>query len=170
MQVDLCCGNKKRKEAFGVDFVPGPKIDLVHDLDQAPWPLKDNSADDIFCEHGFEHVRDTVAFIRECHRVLRPDGILKIIVPHFSSRDSYANTTHLRHLSAYWYEPFINGHLADPNFCFEIVSSKVDFGEGLGSMIAKFLVRLLGQRKWEKSWAFIYPGSDVHTVLKAKKN
>jgi SAM-dependent methyltransferase len=170
MRVDLCCGDKKRTGSLGVDHAPGPGIDIVHDLDIAPWPLKDNSSEDILCEHGFEHVKDTVSFIQECHRILKPEGRLKIVVPHFSSSNSYGNTTHLRQLSAYWYEPFVSGYLATSGFKWELESSRVTFGRSFGSLIGKVLVMLLGQRKWERSWAFIFQANDIHTVLIAKKD
>lgn len=170
MQIDLCCGSKKRAGALGVDVAPGPGIDVVHNLDQAPWPLEKNSADDIVCEHGIEHVRDVIGFMKECHRVLKPGGEVTIVTPHFSSHNSYSDPTHLRHLSAYWFKPFLGGgYLASDDLRFEIVSTEVSFGKGFGAKIAKFLIALRGLHKWERSWAFRYPGMDVKTVLRAKK-
>src|SRR5215212_8691844 len=47
------------------------------------WPLPDNSIDGIFCEHVFEHFNLTQGevVLRECLRVLRPGGCIRIIVP-----------------------------------------------------------------------------------------
>jgi SAM-dependent methyltransferase len=46
-------------------------------------PYEDNSADFIFTEHCVEHVKyyEAIEFLRECRRVLRPGGALRITVP-----------------------------------------------------------------------------------------
>src|SRR5947209_13075813 len=47
------------------------------------WPFRDNAIDGIFCEHVFEHFdfEQGEAVLRECSRVLRPGGCIRIIVP-----------------------------------------------------------------------------------------
>lgn len=64
-----------------VDILPGPSVDVVHDLSVFPWPLKDNSYDGVFCQYCIEHVewRKTMDFIRELYRILSPNGSAVII-------------------------------------------------------------------------------------------
>ena len=47
------------------------------------FPFKDNSADIIYSSHMLEHLSRHSAshFIKECHRVLKKGGILRIVVP-----------------------------------------------------------------------------------------
>lgn len=47
------------------------------------WPLPDDSLDGIFCEHVLEHFELEVGehVLRECLRVLRPRGCIRVIVP-----------------------------------------------------------------------------------------
>ena len=47
------------------------------------WPLPDEAVDGIFCEHVFEHfdLKQGEALLRECMRVLKPGGCVRIIVP-----------------------------------------------------------------------------------------
>jgi len=40
--LDLGCGNNKRKEAVGIDREDRPGVDIIHNLDIFPWPIKDN--------------------------------------------------------------------------------------------------------------------------------
>jgi len=48
-----------------------------------PFPLPDNAFDTAFSEHMIEHLTyaDGMLCLRECHRVLRPDGRLRIATP-----------------------------------------------------------------------------------------
>ncbi len=56
----------------------------VHDL-QKGIPYRTGSVDAIYHSHVLEHIdRDNVPiFIRECARVLKPGGILRVVVPNF---------------------------------------------------------------------------------------
>lgn len=59
------------------------KNDVVCDL-RRKWPLRSGSAKYIFSEHVFEHFGypDEIGHIlKECHRILKPGGILRVIVP-----------------------------------------------------------------------------------------
>ena len=69
----------RRIRLFDLDW--SERIQL-HDLTRAfPWP--DARADVIYSSHTLEHFsrEDGRAFLTECHRVLRKDGILRIVVP-----------------------------------------------------------------------------------------
>lgn len=48
-----------------------------------PFPFSDGSFDGIFSEHVFEHFtrEDGIGVFRECHRILKPGGVLRVIVP-----------------------------------------------------------------------------------------
>jgi SAM-dependent methyltransferase len=46
-------------------------------------PFADGTVEAIYSSHFLEHVRreDALAFLRECHRVLRPGGVVRLVVP-----------------------------------------------------------------------------------------
>lgn len=58
----------------------------VHDL-QRPFPFDDGSVDTIYTSHTLEHFtkKEGERFLKECHRVLRSDGILRVVVPDLES-------------------------------------------------------------------------------------
>jgi SAM-dependent methyltransferase len=97
--LDLGCGGAKTPGAFGVDVHPLPGVDLVHNLDDRPWPLPAGEFDRIVASHVIEHVADPVAFMNEAHRVARPGATVEIVTPHFSNRCAFADPTHRRALS-----------------------------------------------------------------------
>jgi SAM-dependent methyltransferase len=62
--------------------------------------LQDRTMDLIISEDTLEHVRDDVGFVRELHRVLKPDGVLVIMTPHSPVHTlSPVNLYHVREYS-----------------------------------------------------------------------
>lgn len=97
--LDLGCGLRKRPGAYGVDHRALPGVDLVHDLNQFPYPIEDNSYDLIIASHIVEHLDDVPAFFEQMARIGRDGAEIEIITPHFSNRSAFADPTHRRFLS-----------------------------------------------------------------------
>ena len=81
--------NQAGLDAWGVDlddqarpFLHGRL--LVSDLNRPlPWP--DDSFDALFSIEGIEHLENRFSFLREAHRILRPEGTLLITTPNIIS-------------------------------------------------------------------------------------
>jgi len=100
--LELGCGSKKRIDnAIGIDQLDFECVDIVGDLFEVLSRFKDNSVKKIFSSHVFEHVEDLQKLIEECSRVLRNEGTLEIIVPHFSNPYFYSDYTHKRFFGLY---------------------------------------------------------------------
>jgi ubiquinone/menaquinone biosynthesis C-methylase UbiE len=58
---------------------------LIHDLTK-PFPWANDSVDVLYSSHTLEHMsRDQGhEFLRQCHRVLKPGGVIRIVVPDLS--------------------------------------------------------------------------------------
>ncbi len=56
----------------------------IHNLTK-PFPWKDQSVDVVYASHTLEHFskQDGRFFLRECHRILKEGGILRVVVPNF---------------------------------------------------------------------------------------
>ena len=65
----------------GVDFRPGPGVDLVANVEALPQPT--GSVGTVLAFNVFEHVRRVWTGFEEVHRVLRPDGVLLMSVPFY---------------------------------------------------------------------------------------
>lgn len=109
MKLNLGCGSQLPSGWTNVDYALGARIAriplfralnkkirlfrmdwddaiVLHDLTRTfPWP--DNSVDVVYSSHTLEHMsrEQGRAFLAECHRVLKPGGIIRIVVPDLSS-------------------------------------------------------------------------------------
>ena len=77
----LGCGGRAKKGWVNIDLLGDP-VDVAWNLTHK-LPFPDESADGVFHEHLLEHLTlaDGLAFAKECARVLKPRGILRIGVP-----------------------------------------------------------------------------------------
>ena len=81
MKIHLGCGGNYIKGWVNIDL-DSPSSDIHLDL-RNPLPYADASVDFVFNEHFLEHVTrdDGLAFLKECRRVLKPCGVLRISTP-----------------------------------------------------------------------------------------
>lgn len=95
--VNLGCGKTRIPGSVGVDRVKIENyVDIVHDLDKTPYPFTNNSVDEIHLYHVLEHLHDPIRKLEEIYRILKPNGILYLKVPHFSSMGGFTDPTHVR--------------------------------------------------------------------------
>lgn len=94
MKLNLGCGNDIREGWVNLDINKKEGVNVVHDLNEVPLPFEDNSFNYILCKDILEHV-DYVILMNELHRILKKEGILRIRVPHFTSKSNYADPTHI---------------------------------------------------------------------------
>ncbi len=80
--LNLGCGATFHEDWVNVDFIDhGGKV-LAYDL-RLGIPFADESFDVVYHSHVLEHMPKAWGefFIAECHRVLRPGGLLRVVVP-----------------------------------------------------------------------------------------
>ncbi len=185
--LDIGCGNAKIPGALGIDMNAGTQADIVHDLDEFPWPLPSGAFERIMCSHIVEHVANLVRFMEEMHRVARADARVEIVTPHFSNRFSFTDPTHRRHLSLRSFDYFILPHTsalpnlvqrafetsyAVPNhytdFRFQIMQAHVSMARPFRLTGIQWLANRFGDF-YELYLAFIFPARDLYFVLQVVK-
>ena len=93
--LELGCGPSKRiAEAISIDILNIPEVDIVADLSKGFPFIPDNCVDEIYSFHFMEHLPDLEFFMRESLRILKPNGKIIGIVPHFSNPYFYSDYTH----------------------------------------------------------------------------
>lgn len=176
--LDIGCGRTKMPGAVGIDRVPLEGVDIVHDLEELPWPFGDNSFAILYANHCLEHLRDIVATLREIHRVAAPNAMLHVRVPHYASYNFHSDLTHR---VAFGYRSFdhfsTNGNIAydfyEP-FKFEIVRRRIKF---LSALRRFDPFRLLGiealanafPRVYERFFVYWLPPGEIVFQLRVRK-
>lgn len=86
--LNLACGDfyLSDPEWVNLDWYPHSKRVQKANLLE-PLPFQDNQFDVVYTSHFVEHIpRSKVSeFLSECHRVLKPNGIIRIVVPDFEN-------------------------------------------------------------------------------------
>jgi SAM-dependent methyltransferase len=93
--LNLGCGFVKIKNAVNVDKYENCKPDVVHDLNEFPYPFEDESFDTIYLDHVLEHLEDWWGVLRECGRILKPGGWCLVFLPDESTSHALAYRDHL---------------------------------------------------------------------------
>ena len=90
------CGLKPLKGYVNLDFVKRSGVNVVHNLEEFPYPFENDTFDEIFMDNVLEHLEDTIKVVEELYRICKPNAIIKIIVPHYSSCMAFSHITHKR--------------------------------------------------------------------------
>jgi SAM-dependent methyltransferase len=98
-RINLGCGTHYKKGYINCDISPNIKKDKYVDLEKH-LPFKDNYADTIIIISVIEHINNAVGLLKEVHRVLKPEGILIITMPHFTNCYQFADLTQ-KHFASY---------------------------------------------------------------------
>lgn len=103
-RINLGAGNDPTPGFVNVDMLDLPGIDVVHNLMDFPYPFEDESAAEIRAIDVLEHLDhytadrrpSVIAFIEECHRILKPGGELYIQTPGYDAEFMWQDVTHVR--------------------------------------------------------------------------
>ncbi|MBL8679333.1 MAG: methyltransferase domain-containing protein [Myxococcales bacterium] len=179
--LDVGCGRDKLPGAVGIDKNPRSHADIIHDLDVRPWPIEDDSFDEVRALDVLEHVDDFIGCVEEMHRVCRDGATIRVRMPFISSVDYFTDPTHKRAGTARTFDYF------DPTTALgryrysaaelETVSVRYQRGTPFSAVGAVFglldlaVVPLANRFKsdYERHFAFWYPMVNVEYVLRVKK-
>lgn len=118
MELLLGCGSKKDKRVVApgrpqawtglqtVDIVASHHPDVLHNLNQTPWPFPDNQFSEVHAYEILEHLgrqgdyESFFATFHEIWRVLEPGGVLCATVPDWQSPWAWGDPGHARIINA----------------------------------------------------------------------
>lgn len=80
--INLGCGKVFHPDWINLDLTSEIEGVISYDIRQK-LPFSDNSFDACYSSHVLEHLKisETANFLEECWRILKPNGVLRIVVP-----------------------------------------------------------------------------------------
>jgi len=170
--LDLGCGNKKRPGTIGVDYNARVDGDISHDLNVFPYPFESESVDKVYIDNCLEHLDRPLSVMEEIHRILKPDGEVKVIVPYFRSPSAFHDPTHKTFYTIESFSYYDPEHPICKRYDYTKAHFKVEkivFHEHLNSGIVKNLIVSLAN-KWPsiyENWlSSILPLHEISYYLK----
>ncbi|MBI4546853.1 MAG: hypothetical protein HY707_02655 [Ignavibacteriae bacterium] len=161
--LDIGCGPHTKKEgSIGLDKRPASHIDVVHDLNNYPYPFPDNEFVWVEMSHIIEHVDKPLNLMNEVHRIARNGATVRIITPHYTSQLSYGDFEHFHHFGYITFLTLQNTGL------FKIRKHKLHFTD-VYKIFGISLVAHWFPRRWEKYLGFIFPALYVEVFLEVIK-
>jgi hypothetical protein len=110
--IELGVGNiRKYPNSVTVDSSPLDNVDVVGDALEYLESLPDSSVQILYASHFFEHIDNPVEYLCQFSRVIRNDGVARLIVPHFSNPYFYSDPTHENSFGLYTFSYYLSDNL-----------------------------------------------------------
>jgi predicted SAM-dependent methyltransferase len=92
----LGCGSLPRAGWINLDIRPLPGVDIVRDVLRG-LPFSDSAVDQLASENFLEHIpqSEVIWLMDEMHRVLKPNGLARHLIPQAGSVIDFQDPTHL---------------------------------------------------------------------------
>lgn len=142
LKIDIGCGISKKEGFLGIDIIPSVGVDLVHDLNQFPYPFENTVASEIWMDNVLEHLEKPLLVLEELYRIAKNQTKITIAVPYFRSFYACIDPTHRNFFSVEYFNYFDPTH----PFCQKYQYSK-----------ARFLVKKVEfDREWKGKMSFTH--------------
>lgn len=178
IKLDLGCGGSKRKGYIGVDTIPFPCIDIIHDLNEFPYPFEENTIDEIWMDNVIEHLKEPVKVIEELYRITKNNALVTISVPYFRSVYSAIDPTHVNQFTSFWFDYFDPDNIFSSKYNYSHakykIKKKVFDREWENKKISKIHKHYLNManknpKKYEFRYSHIYPLNSLTFTLETMK-
>ena len=170
--LDIGCGKSKVAGAIGVDFNGSLDADVVHNLNEFPYPFDEHWFDEVHIRSTLFLLSDPVRVMEEIYRLCKPGGNVVVVQPYFRSVWNYVDP---------WIKNFGTVHsfaFYDPDdlICqrYEYTTARfkttqIVFNEGLHNRWLTRMVMALAHkypRRYELYLSHFYPLSLITYYLK----
>ena len=121
-RLNIGCGSQHRDGFINIDGRPLIGVDIVRDVLRG-LPFDDDSVDEIYSENFLEHLPqgECIWMMNEMHRIMKPGGMAKHVVPIAGSTNFFQDPTHTAHWVQETFTYFTMGHIRNLYYGDEIM-------------------------------------------------
>lgn len=119
IRLDIGGGAHPQAGYVNMDILPLPEVDIVHDLEEFPWPIPDEAVLSAVASHVLEHISPIkgvfLGVMNELWRVLKPGGQFAFVVPYGVNELYVQDPTHcnpINQTTMYYFDPDPEGRFA----------------------------------------------------------
>lgn len=181
--LEFGCGpNKARKDAIAIDCLDLECVDVVGDAMEVLNKIPASTVDEITSAHFLEHLLDVRAFLAECSRVLKPGGIFRATVPHFSNPYYYSDITHRIPFGIYTFSYLAHDRVFErkvpayqERMPLDVISVRLVFGSFSRRRLRHWLKKIpqilvnsctFAKEVYEENFCYLVPCYEVEFLLK----
>jgi predicted SAM-dependent methyltransferase len=170
--LDLGCGKKKRAGSIGVDWSDRHDADVVHDLNIFPYRFDEQTIDKIYIDNTLEHLESPLSVMEELYRIVKPGGVVKVIVPYFRSVSAFIDPTHKHFFTVESFSYYDPDHVICKRYDYTLSrfkAEKIVFHEYLNSGLIKRLIVIIANKwplKYESYLSNLIPLDEISYYLR----
>ena len=170
-KLNIGCGRDIRKDYINLDSVKLPGLDVVHNLNKYPWPFKNNTFEEIYCDNVLEHLDSITKPMEEIWRISKNRGKIIIKVPIFPSIYAMIDPTHKQFFTYVTFNYFrpedrLNYY---SKARFNIIKKKIVFHRFLKPLTWLFNISGQMQKFYYVFLSFLIPASSLYFELETVK-
>jgi SAM-dependent methyltransferase len=175
MKLNLGCGNDYQEGYINCDWTDKVKVDKIVDLEKPLKMFKDDSVDEVVCNHVLEHINNFIPLMHELYRVCKKDSTINIKTPFYSAWGQFNDPTHVRFFTPWTFEYFKKGNYSHEvganKDMFEVEEVKINFGIGASSILNNLINPIvnLNHKVYCRFFAWIFPCAEIEYKLKVIK-
>lgn len=172
MKLNLGCGNNYLEGWTNLDVSKEVKADFYHNLNNFPWPFKDNSFNEIFMDNVLEHLPDTISVMEEIHRVCKKNAIVDIIVPLAPTMFAFRDPTHVSFFTFRSMDYFTDDNTLNfySNARFKIIERKIRFHHKLRFLNPLINIHPSFTKFTSEFFSQLFPPAFIEFKLEVLKN
>ena len=169
-KLNLGCGKDIKKDYLNLDSAKLPGVDVVCNLDEYPWPFKNDTFEEVYCDNVLEHLNSIIKPMEEIWRISKNQAHIIIKVPIFPSVSAAADPTHKQfftYTTFNYFKPEENTWYSKTRF--KIIKRKIIFHSHLNLLTWFFNSSEKMQKFWYVFLAFLIPAESLYFELETVK-
>jgi SAM-dependent methyltransferase len=166
-KVNLGAGTDIRNGWINHDIASLEGIEIVHDLNQKPWPWQESSVDEILAMDVIEHLDNFLQAMEEMWRIMRTGAVLVARVPYMGSWSFIADPTHKRsfHETTFMHFDPDSAYCRDRSYYSNARFRIVTFEYILAPFVPFFVIPGVGEFRVKRKWSKAIVGFIGHFII-----